>query len=69
VVYSFLLKRSLVSFAKFIPSDFTDFEAVVNGIVFLISFSACVCIVGIQKSYQFLYVNLLSCYLAKKVHD
>jgi hypothetical protein len=39
VVYSFHLKRSLVSFIKFVSSYFFVFEAIVNGVVSLISFS------------------------------
>jgi hypothetical protein len=41
VVYKFSLKRSLVSFVKFIPRYFIVLEAIVNGIIFLISFSVC----------------------------
>jgi hypothetical protein len=37
----FLLKRSLVSFAKFIPRYFIDFEATVNVVVSPISFLVC----------------------------
>jgi hypothetical protein len=37
----FSLKRSLISFVKCIPRYFIVFEAIVNGIVSLISFSVC----------------------------
>jgi hypothetical protein len=37
----FSLKRSLVSFVKFIPRYFIVFKAIVNGIISLISFSVC----------------------------
>jgi hypothetical protein len=41
----FSLKMSLVSFIKFFPRYFIVFEAVVNGIVPLISFSVCAVLV------------------------
>jgi hypothetical protein len=37
VVHSFHLKKSSVSFVKFIPWYFIVFEAIVNGIISLIS--------------------------------
>jgi hypothetical protein len=44
-VLQFSLKRSLVSFVKFIPSYFILFEAIINEIVCLISFSVCLLLV------------------------
>jgi hypothetical protein len=41
----FSLKRSSVSFIKFIPRYFIVFEAIVNGLVSLISFSVCALLV------------------------
>lgn len=47
--------------------DFFFFEAVVNEIVFLISFFMFV--IAVQEGYSFLYVNLVSCHFARCVYQ
>jgi hypothetical protein len=61
----FLLKRSLVSFVKFIPRYFIVFEAIVNGIVSLISFSVSLLLVY-RKATDFCMLILYPATLPKE---
>jgi hypothetical protein len=56
---------SLISFIKFIPRYFIVFEAVVNGIVSLISFSVCALLVY-QKATDFCRLILYPATLLKE---
>jgi hypothetical protein len=64
----FSLKMSLVSFVKFILKYLVLFEAVVNGIASLISFSICALLVY-KKATNFCMLIFLSCYFAERVYD
>jgi hypothetical protein len=56
----------LVSFVKFIPKYFIVFEAIVNGIVSLISFSVCVLFVY-RKATRFFMLILYPATLPKVI--
>jgi hypothetical protein len=57
-----------MSYLNSFPPSTYFFEAVVNGIVFLIFFLT-VFIVGVQKSYLYLHIDFVSCYFAESVYD
>jgi hypothetical protein len=61
----FSLKRFLVSFIKFIPRYFIAFEATINGIVSLISFSVCALLVY-RKATDFCMLILYPATLRKE---
>jgi hypothetical protein len=65
VVCSFQVKVSLVSFDKFIPRYFFFLEALVNGIVSLISFSICSLLV-FRKASDFCMLILYPAILSKE---
>jgi hypothetical protein len=54
--------------AKFLSSYFI-FDAIENGIAFQISFESLQFVVGVQKSYWFLYVDIVFCYFADSVYQ
>jgi hypothetical protein len=61
-----LLVESCTSFVKFIPRYLIFFEAIVNGIVFLYSFSVCSLLVY-RKATDF-YVDFVFCYIAEAIY-
>ena len=53
---------SFTSFFRFIPKHFILFDVILKVIVFYFPFPF---IVSIKKCNRFLYVNLISCYIAE----
>jgi hypothetical protein len=67
LMFSLSLYRSVTSFVKFILRYFNFFEAVVNGIVFQISFLDCS--LFMYRNATFLCIDFVSCYFGEHVYD